>query len=98
MGRDYILSVIREYAFERWAEPERPLSRENFIQRSYRQWAINEIVWNLKMCPDKPSLVVIEEFMDKMERFSRRNRKAGVIFSTAFDVAADILDMLSAME
>lgn len=97
MGRDYILSVIRDYASERWAKPERPLSRENFQQRSYTQWAVEELIYDFNSHPDEPPLVIIELFIEKSQRYAQR-RKGGMIFETAYEVGMNILDLLNAIE
>lgn len=98
MGNDYILSVIREFADECLKEPQYRLSRGCFEQRSYQRWAVDEILKNIEESKFTPPVLVVEDFIRKMDDFSCKNKKAGIIFSVARDVAIDILDVLIAMK
>lgn len=98
MNNDYILSVIREYAAEYLKEPRRRLPKGLFERRSYQKWAVDEILRSIDNSKHVSPIVVVEDFIRKMEAFSHKNSKANLIFSVARDVAADILDMLLAMK
>ncbi len=98
MSNDYILSVIREYADECLREPRRRLPRGCFEQRSYQKWAVDEIVKSIESSRFTPPIMVVEDFIRKMDDFSCSNHKNSIIFSIAHDVATDILDMLIAMQ
>lgn len=98
MSSDYILSVIREYADERLREPRRRLPQGCFEQRSYQKWAVDEIIRSIERSKSVPPITVIEDFIYKMDDFSRSSRKRSMMFSVAHDVAADILDLLLAMK
>lgn len=97
MSNDYILSVIWEYADESLREPRCRLPRGCFEQRSYQKWAVDEIVRDIASSKFTSPVMVVENFIHKMDGFSRRNYKNRIIFSIAYDVATDILDMLLAL-
>lgn len=98
MDKNYILSVICDYANEYLREPRKRLPKGCFEERSYRIWAIEELLKQVDKYGDDSPVAVVENFICKMNAFSRRNRKAGIIFSIARDVAEDILDILAAMK
>lgn len=97
MSNDYILSVIQGYADKCLREPQRWLPREYFEQRSYQKWAVNEILKSIKDSEVIPPVMVVENFIRKMDDFSCKNQKTSIIFSTAHDIAEDILDVLLAV-
>lgn len=98
MNNDYILSVIREYADECLKEPRYRLPRGCFEQRSYQKWAVDEILKSIERSKFIPPIMVVENFIRKMDDFSCRNKKTSFIFSVAHDMAEDILDVLIAMK
>lgn len=97
MNKDYILSVIREYADEYLREPRRHLPKGCFEKRSYQLWTIEELLKHTEEYGEASPIEAVMEFVHRMDRFSRKKGKAGFIFSIAHDVAGDILDMLLAM-
>lgn len=78
---------------------------EDFKRASYSHWAIEElrnfVAQNIYPRTDAPisefcELVV--EFADKMFRYAEINQNSDVIFQTASDTAADVLDLLEALK
>lgn len=65
-------------------------------QRSYSEWAMNEIIERLSQNSRTPPLMVIEEFRDQMNDFSCINPITSYIFSCAKDTAEWIIDLLIA--
>lgn len=96
MIKDYVLTIIREYAYERWKDPRARLSKERFKQRSYQQWAVNEITRSIETNSYAAPIIAVEEFACKMDNYSLKNDGTRNMFSVAHDVACDILDMLNA--
>lgn len=98
MSNDYILSVIRECADEYLKEPGWRMSKEWFKQVSYSRWAVGEILKSIEESRFTPPIMVVEDFIRKMDDFSCRNKKTSIIFSVAHDMAENILDVLIAMK
>jgi hypothetical protein len=65
-------------------------------QESYSRWATREILILLEKNRDKPPLTVVEEFRDKMDRYSCINLENSYKFSVAKDMAEWIIDWLIA--
>lgn len=98
MDRNYILSVIWDYADEYLREPRSHLPKGCFEERSYQLWAVEELAKCIEESEYTPPLKVVEAFNCRMHEYARRKGKAGVIFSIAHDVSTDIYDILEAME
>lgn len=97
MDRNYILSVIQEYAGERLKEPRYRLPKGYFEQRSYQKWAVDEMIRSVEGESLILPLAAVEQFARKMDQFSRGKKKERMMFSIAHDVAKDILEILMAM-
>jgi len=98
MSNDYILSAIQEYVSECLEEPGWGMSRDWFKQVSYSRWAADEIITNIRELKHMPPILVVEDFIRKMDNFSCRNRKTRIMFSVARDMAENIRDFLIAMK
>lgn len=61
---------------------------------AYRQWAAREIISLLKCNIDYTPIDVIENFIDKMERYKSMNSINSFIFSEAIIVAEDIMSYI----
>ncbi len=68
--------------------------KTDFKQLSYSKWAAEEILRDIEREKSTPPLVVIENFIRKMDEYSCMNEKASFIFSAAHDTAEHILDLL----
>lgn len=95
--KGYILSMIWEYAGERIKEPRRRLPKGCFKRRSYQKWAVEEMVRRIERERTLSPSIAVEQFAQKMEQFSRGKKKEDTMFAVAYDVAKDILDILTAM-
>ena len=63
-------------------------------QVSYAKWTCYELLILLKKEKNKPSVLIVEEFIHKMDKYSTMNPKNSFIFSVAKDTAENFLDML----
>lgn len=97
MSNHYILSVIQEYADEHLKEPAWRMKKGWFEHTSYNRWAVDEIIKNIRESK-MPPILAVENFIRKMDDFSRQNPKTKIIFSAARDMAENILDILTAMK
>lgn len=97
MDKDYILSAIQEYADECLKEPRGHLKKDRFERRSYQKWAVKEILRSIREYDSDKPVMIVEDFIHRMDCFTRRSRNAGAIFSSAKDIATDILEVLEAM-
>lgn len=67
-----------------------------FIHQSYSRSAINEIKFYLMEYENEDPIKLIEDFRYKMDYFAceTKNSMANFMFSTYYDVATDVLDVL----
>ena len=96
MNDRYIFAVY-DYALDQY-EPKCAWPKDNFERYCYAKWAVDEILRYLMDRKDTHPIVVIEDFVSKMNAYSFANRKFSLMFSIARDIAEDILDMFRAME
>lgn len=75
-----------------------PIKRKYFDQKSYSNWAANEVLLYVQKHSDMSPIEAIEEFAKKVDRYSVKNPNTSYIFSVAYDVAMDILDVFIAMQ
>lgn len=64
-----------------------------FRQESYAVWAAREIL-SLMQNANKPTISVLQDFIEKMDAFSCKNMCSSLGFSVAKDVAEDIMFMM----
>lgn len=82
------------------------LSQKKRLERvSYSLWAVDKLKEHIisGMCGKTRASInyyifAIENFMQKMDDYSRLNATNSFMFSTANDIAADILDLFMAMK
>ncbi len=77
---------------------------DEFKKASYSQWAVDELrefiaesIYPRTSGSIEEFIKLTHEFMMKMSRYSRVNPKTSQIFQSASAMAADILDLLHAM-
>ena len=63
-------------------------------QVSYAKWACYELLILLKKKSRTPSVLIVEDFIHKMGKYSTMNPKNSFIFSVAKDTAENFLDRL----
>lgn len=98
--QDYMLDMtlpVRDLDSKRYRPQKIPWKRCNFDQKSYSRWAVKEVLRYVQEHPDKSPVSVIEEFVNLMDRYACASRKNSYIFSVAYDIAVDILDVFLAM-
>lgn len=98
------LILYDTYRMDAWMPPLFGKWTDEFKKASYSQWAIDElrefIAESIYPCTSgsiEEFIKLTHEFMMKMSRYSRVNPKTSQIFQSAFAMAADILDLLHAM-
>ncbi len=89
----YVISVLQRYLDTSLNDISNARGY-TFAQKSYSKWAATELISELEKQPDSPPLITIENFMEKMDRYSCLNSKTSYIFSVARDVSEYIVDML----
>ena len=67
---------------------------KTYEQRCHALWAANDIFRAVRQHRSVPAAVVVENYADKMNRFSTMHSKTSFMFSVAKDIAEDILDRL----
>lgn len=90
---DEILFSIIEYVAD-LNMPKNHWNKELFEQRCYSIWAAKELYYELAKNDDKPAETVIEEFIDRMDKYSCKNIETSFMFSVAKDTALDIYDLV----
>lgn len=65
-------------------------------QESYSRWAAKELLNRLRENPALPPLLIIEEFRDQMEEYSKINPDTSLVFSSGKDLAEWIINLLIA--
>lgn len=63
-------------------------------QKSYYKWALNELIYILKSDDKTPPLILIEEFLRKMDHYSVINSDTSYMFSCAKDATEWVIDTL----
>lgn len=93
MNNSKAIAIVLEYI----SKLERPGKHQPllyFAFYSYSRWAAKELLKELEQHSDMPAIDVVEHFARKMDHFSTMNKDTSFCFSTAHDVATDILDEL----
>lgn len=65
-------------------------------QESYSRWAAKELLNRLREKPMIPPLLIIEEFRDQMDEYSKVNPDTSLIFVSGRDLAEWIINLLIA--
>ena len=73
-------------------------NKKFFLARSYARWAIKELIKILSSNEKISPLSVVEKFRHQMDTYACRKKITSCIFSTAYDVADDILNKLTSGE
>lgn len=94
MDKERVISAVREYADTYLKAPKWRMQRGRFELASYNRWAADEILRSIEESGSVPPVMVVEDFIRRMDDFSCRNGKGSTIFSVAHDMAENILDIL----
>ena len=96
-----MIAAILEYK-ENLNQPVTAYPQVQFTQSSYSHWAVDEILMYIFVHLNLTPVQAVERFRSKMNYYSTMQDKvdseANCIFSIAYDVATNILDVLIAME
>lgn len=94
---DVEIQSICDYLEECLFEPNIDWPPEQFAERSYSRWAVNEILDRIRSNPKIPVVNTVEVFMAEMTYFAYVSPgvSAREMFASAADTAADILSMIS---
>lgn len=92
-SNESVKNMIRWYIREN--EKHRYLwQTAEYKQETYSLWAARELLNELRKNKGKPPLIVIEDFRDKMDRYSCMNPATSFIFSVAKDTVEMFIDMI----
>lgn len=101
MTNHYILSVI-DTLREGWYDPPTSyqMKKIDFEYASYRRTALDEIKFYLLEEKKEDPIKMIEDFRQMMDDFAcqTKNGTANFMFSTYYDTATDVLDVLLSMK
>lgn len=92
------------YQMDAWMPPLFGRWTEDYKKTSYSQWAVDELREFIaeRIYPRTNGSIdeickLTSEFMKKMSAYSKVNSKTSMMFRSAYDMAANILDLLRAM-
>lgn len=92
-SNESVKNMIRWYIREN--EKHRYLwQTDEYKQETYSLWAARELLNELRKNKGKPPLIVMEDFRDKMDRYSCMNPATSFIFSVAKDTVEMFIDMI----
>ena len=98
MTKAYAISVIRELSMDEMLWRDDFMSwrgkKQMAAQRSYEQWALEELIMHIRKS-HKPPIVATEEFCKKMDDYAC---SGDIMFSIAYDAGLYALDMLLTAE
>ncbi len=93
------------YQMDAWLPPLFGRWTEDYKKTSYSQWAVDELKEFIaeRIYPRTDGSVdefckLTREFMKKMSAYSKVNPKTSMMFCSAYEMAANILDLLRAMK
>lgn len=96
--KEHVILAIRKYSETYLKEPKWRIHPELFKLISYNRWAVDEMIRCIEESDSVSPISLIEDFSRKMDRLSWQNHKTSMIFSTAHDMADNVLDMLLTMK
>lgn len=88
--------VIRDY-MSKLSEPMYGWRKDRFEQCSYTRWATKEVLRCIREQKNTPPIIVVEDFIRRMDVYACANPDNSYIFSIAHDVGEDILDIFLTM-
>lgn len=93
-NRSDILRAINHHVCCYYRGPKSySVKSDAFKQQSYQSWAAVELI-NKLMKDYRHPIRVVEEFKDEMDELACSKIKDRFMFSVAYDVANDILDLI----
>lgn len=95
---EQIIELVSEYVFDNML-PEYTfynVKKGRFEEQSYLLWAVEELEMYISKRKTESPIHVLEDFANKMKRFSRLNSKKEYAFEIAHGLASNILDVCCA--
>lgn len=89
--------IVQDYILD-LSDPRSSLRRSHFKQLSYTKWAAEEVLRTIRKRRDMSPTAAVEEFVNKMDQYALMHGNLSYIFSVAYDVGLDILDIFMAAE
>ena len=93
-NKKYILDKIREKRDRCYRAPKWGMPKRYFEQLSYHNWAVEELIKEIEESETLPPMIVVEEFINRMEEYACKSEKNGRMFSIAKDAGEWVLDIL----
>lgn len=93
----YILERIREKRNRCFKAPTLSMPKGYFEQVSCHNWAVNEILKEIEESM-MPPMLVVEEFIKKMEVYACESKENSRRFSIAKDAGEWVLDILISLD
>lgn len=90
--------VLQEYLADHDKPGRYSWRKEYFEQYSYSRWAVKELIRRIQIKKKVPPILVIEDFIREMDKYSCMRSSSSFMFSVAKDTAEDIYDIFLAMQ
>lgn len=93
--KELALSAIEAYIWD-LREPRRKYTKQRFVQLSYSRYAAEELYYYVEKHDDISPIQAVEQFSKLMDEYSCsvKNKEMSFVFSVAYDIAVDVLDIL----
>lgn len=85
---------IQKYLNDALFEPSLNWPKDEFRERCYSRWAVNEILTRIMDHPFDPPDQIVEIFLLEMIIYSTRENESDKVFSIASNTAEEILSLL----
>lgn len=92
------ISAIEEYIHNRLFDPEINWPHYEFKQRSYKQWAAEELLWQIKEHPDEFPQNIAWDFMARAKHYMEHSVHNRDMFMAVYEAALNIFDILESMK
>lgn len=97
---EQVILIIEDYIFD-ITEPQRSWDKHWFKEVSYQRWAGRELLDRVRRNPTQDPIDIISDFAVKTGKFSAkdyRDKEDRQIFSVAYEMATDILEITRCLE
>ncbi len=92
-AKERMLRMIYDYINEA-PEVISCIRSHDFAQRSYSNWAAKELLRYIESRKSYPPLLALEDFKDRMDKYSCLNPNTSYIFSVAYDMAEYVINSI----
>lgn len=93
MNHEKAIKLIRKYQ-RTITIPNIGQRKDSFANSSYSLWASNELIRIFQENEELSPVYLTEQFLRKMDSYSCMNSETSFMFSTAYNVAENIYDLL----